>query len=97
MTGSNQCCFITNIGDVGTRKARCLACKEVDIKAVIHLQRTQMDFENGLTFSQIRQIYVDLTVETTCTKQGFVEHICTVCGCQNNDSTVCSETIHLCQ
>ena len=91
----NQCRFIANVGDVGTRKARCLSCQKIDVEAVVNLQWPQVHLEYGLALGQVRQVNIDLAVEATGTQQRFIEHISTVRGRKYDDSTVGSKTIHL--
>ena len=56
-----------------------------------------MNQEDSLTFVQTREIYVNFTVETSGTEQGAVEHVYTVGSCKDDDTTVGTETIHLCK
>src|SRR5690554_1151705 len=56
-----------------------------------------MHLEYLLAVVQIGQLYVDLSVETPCTHQCFVQHIGTVGGCENDHATVGAESIHLCK
>ena len=70
MACSNQGCFITNVGDISTREAWGLTSEEVDIDAVIRLHWLQMHLEHLLALIEVRKVYVDLTIETSCTKQG---------------------------
>ena len=48
-----------------------------------------------LTFVQVGQVYVNLTIEAAGTEQGRVKHIGTVSGGQNNDTTIGTKTVHL--
>ena len=97
MARSNQGCFITYIGDIGTRESWCLTGEEVDIHAVVCLHRLQMHLEHFLTLIKVRQIHMNLAIKTSCTQQGRVEHICTVCGCEDNHTRVRAKAVHLCQ
>ena len=54
-----------------------------------------MNQEYGFSLIQVRKVDVYFTVESSCTQQGAVEHIHTVGGCQDNDTAVCSESVHL--
>ena len=67
MACRNQRSLITYIGDIRTRETRCLTGEEVDIHAVVGLHGLQMYLEYFLTLVQVGQIYMNLTIETTCT------------------------------
>ena len=54
-----------------------------------------MNQEDSFTLVQTWEIYVDFSVETTRTKQGAVEHVYTVGGCQDDDTAVGAESVHL--
>src|SRR6185503_3557533 len=54
-----------------------------------------MDFENFSTAAQVRSIHHDLPVKPTRSKQGRVQHIRPVGGCNQNDSFCCIKPIHL--
>ena len=54
-----------------------------------------MHFEDRFTFYQIRHVHVDLAIESTCTHQGFVQNVSTVCSSQDDHPAVCAKTIHL--
>ena len=49
------------------------------------------------TFVQVGQVYMYLTVETSGTKQRLIQYVYTVGRCQNDNTTVGTETVHLCQ
>ena len=95
--GSNQGGLVTNVGNVGTREARRLAGQEVDIHVVSQLQRLQMYEEHLLTLVQVGQVDMYLTIESTRTQQGRVEHIGTVGSSQGDDTTVGAKAVHLSQ
>ena len=59
--------LVADISDVGARKARRLACKEIDVKALVNLQWPQMDVENSLTLGEVRQVNVYLSVKAAGT------------------------------
>ena len=54
-----------------------------------------MDFKNLLTPFDIRSAYHDLPVKTAGTQDSRIQDIHPVCGCQNDDSFIDSETVHL--
>ena len=97
MARCNQGCLVTYVSDVGSREARRLTGQEVDINAVVNLHRLQMHLKYFLALIKVRQVYMYLTVETTSTKQGRVEHVSTVRSCENDYAAVGSEAVHLCQ
>ena len=78
MTGSYQSSLIADISNVGARKTWGLACQKVDVDSLVYLQWFQMHHEYFLTLIQVRQVYVDLTIETTSTEQGGIQHVGTV-------------------
>ena len=95
MTGGNQRGLVADIGDIGSREAGRLTGEEVDINRLVNLQWFQMYQEYLLTFVQVWQVYMDLTVETARTEQGRVEHVSTVGGSKDNDTAVGTKTVHL--
>ena len=95
MASSYQGSLVANIGDVGTREARRLASQEINVNGIVYLDRLQVNEEDGLTFVQAREIDMNLTVETTCTQEGAIQHIYTVGSGKDDDTTVGAETIHL--
>ena len=97
MTGGNQRGLVADIGNIGSREAGCLTGEEVDINRLVNLQWFQMYQEYLLTFVQVWQVYMDLTVETSCSEQGRVEHVGTVGGSEDNDTAVGTKTVHLCE
>ncbi len=56
-----------------------------------------MHFKDGDTVGKIRQIDVNLTVETPGAQQSFVEYVGAVSSGKNNHAAVAAETIHLCK
>ena len=92
-----QCRLVAHVGNVGTAEPGCLSCQQIYIYRVVHLERTHMYFENLLAFRQTRQLHLYLSVEAAGPKQGFVQYVSAVGGCQYNDAAVCPESIHLCK
>lgn len=95
VTGSNEGCLVTYICNISTREARGLASQEVHVHSVIYLDRLEVNQEDSFTLVQTWEIYVDFSVETTRTKQGAVEHVYAVGGCQDDDTAVGAESVHL--
>ena len=95
MTGCDQRGLVADVGDIGTRESRCLTGQEVDVHAVVGLHGFQVYLEYLLTFVQVGQVHMDLTVETPCTQQSRVEHIGTVCGSEDDHARVRAEAVHL--
>ena len=54
-----------------------------------------MNLENLFSFLQVRQVHVNLAVETSCSEQCLVQYVCTVGGCENDDSGIGVKSIHL--
>ena len=94
MPGCNQGGFVTYVGDVGTGETRCLAGQQVNVHRAVRFHRTEMDFEYGFPFIQVRQVHVYLTVKTSGTQQGFVQNVHPVGGSQDDDAAIGAETIH---
>ena len=94
ITGSDQSGFIADIGDVGTGETGSLACQKFGIDAFVDFDRTQMHSEYILTLVQVGQFHMNLSVETSGTKQRFVQDIGTVRSRQDDNTAVGAETIH---
>ena len=73
-----QRCLVAHVCDVGTRETRGLLAQEIDIHGIIEFERTEVYLEDLLTFLQVGQFHMDLTVKTSGTQQGCIEHIGTV-------------------
>ncbi len=86
--GSNQRCLVADIGNVGTAESGCLTRHQVHIHRVIGLDVAQMHLEHLYAVFQLRQIDIDLTVETAGAQQGFVKNISAVGGGKDDDTTV---------
>ncbi len=97
VAGSDEGSLVTYICNISTREARGLASQEVHVYSVIYLDRLEVNQEDCLTLVQAWEIYVDFSVKTAGTEQGAVEHIYTVGSCQNDDTTIGTETVHLCK
>ena len=95
LASGHQSGFVANIGNVGTREAGRLLGQEVLVDIVIELQVAHVDFENLLTPYNIRQLDVDLSVETACTEQGLVQNVGAVGRCQHDDTRIGAEAVHL--
>src|SRR5688572_2850049 len=54
-----------------------------------------MDREDTFTASHIRSGHYDTTVEATRTEQGRIQDVRTICCCDQDDSFVGFETVHL--
>ena len=83
---SSQSSLIADIRNVGPGESRSVFRKEFHIKIRCKLQSPDVDLENLLPLLQIREIDVNLPVETACTKKGLVEDIGAVSG-RKNDHT----------
>ena len=94
-TGCNQSCFVSDIGNIGSRETRRLLGQERDIHISGQFQRFQVHFENFFPVFQFRQVDIDLAVETSGTKQGAVQNVRPVGCSQNNHPRIGLETVHL--
>ena len=54
-----------------------------------------MYHEDFLTFVQVGQIHMNLTVKTSSTEQGSIQNVSTVGGCHDDDTAVSAKSIHL--
>ena len=97
VAGSDEGSLVTYICNISTREARGLASQEIHVHSFIYLDRLEVNQEDCLTLVQAWEIYVDFSVKTACAEQGAVEHIYTVGSCQNDDTTIGTETVHLCK
>ena len=95
VAGGYQGSLIAYVGNVGTREARRLTGQEVNVHALIQLQRLQVYHKHLATLVQIGQIDVYLAVKTSGTQQGRVQHIGTVRGGQRDDTAVRTKAVHL--
>ena len=95
VTGCDQRRLVADIGYVGAREARSLPCQEIYVEAVYQLEVAHVHLEDVEPLLEFRQLDVDLTVETAGTHQRLVEHIGTVGGCEDDDSGVRAEAVHL--
>ena len=93
-TGGNQSGFVADIGNIGSGETGSLACQEFGIDAFVDFDRTQMYSEYLLTLVQVGQFHVNLTVETSGTKQRLIQDVGTVRGGQDDNTAVGAETVH---
>ena len=95
VTRCYQRCLVTHVGDVGTGETRCLAGQQLDVHALVNLDRSEVHLEYLLAFGQVGQVYVYLSVKAACTEQRLVEHVHTVGGSEDDDAGVGAEAVHL--
>ena len=92
------CCsersLVADIRNVSSGEARGVLGEEFNVKVVRKPNPLEVDLENFSPLLKIRKIDMNLTVETSGTKQCFIEDIYTVGSGQNNDATVRAEAIH---
>ena len=93
--GSSEGGFVADIRDVGTGETWSVLCQEFEIEVVGKLDTLEMNLENLFSFLQVRQVHVNLAVETSCPEQCLVQYVCTVGGCENDDSGIGVKSIHL--
>ena len=95
VAGGDQGGLVADVGNVSAGESRSLTRQEVDVEAVVGLQRLQMYLEDSLALCHVGQVDVDLTVETSGTQQCLVKHVDAVGGCQNDDTRVGAKAVHL--
>ena len=95
MASSDERCLITYVSDVGTRESRCLTRQQIHIYRLIQLQRLQVHTEYLLTLVQVGQVYMYLTVKSSCTQQRLVEDIHAVRSSQDDHTRVRTKSVHL--
>ncbi len=95
VAGGDEGCLVADVGDVGSREAGRLARELLDVEVGCELERTEVNLEDLDAVLQLGQIDVDLTVEATGTEQRLVEDVGTVGGCQDDDTRIGAEAVHL--
>ncbi len=70
--GSDQGRFVTDVGDVGTRKAGRLSCHKFRINAVVCFYGTQVYIKDLAALVNVGQFNIDLAIETAGSEQGLV-------------------------
>ena len=93
--GSSEGGFVADIRDVGTGEPWSVLCEEFNVEVVGKFDTLEMHLEDFFPFLQIRKVYVNLAVETSCPEQSLVQYVCTVGGCENDDSGIGVKSIHL--
>ncbi|OPZ14197.1 MAG: hypothetical protein BWZ06_01159 [Bacteroidetes bacterium ADurb.BinA261] len=71
-SGSDECCFVAHIGDVGSRKSGSLPSEKLYIDGLVYFDRSQVHFEYFDAIVQVGKFYIDLTIETSGAKKRFV-------------------------
>ena len=87
--------LIAHVGDVGSREARCLPRKLVDVNTSIGLDIAQVHEEYLFAVGELRQLDINLSVKSSCAQQRLIEDIGTVCCRQNDNATVAAKSVHL--
>ncbi len=95
MSSSDKCRLITYIRNISTRKSRCLTRQERTIQIWIKFQLLQVNIEDLLSLLNIGQANINLTIKTSCAQQRLIQNIGTVRCRQDDNSSICLETIHL--
>ena len=90
-------CLIADIGYVRTGETWSLAREKLHVEIGRYLNRAEMNLEDCLALIEVRKLHVNLPVETSRTQQSLVEHVDTVRSCEDDDTRVRAETVHLCQ
>ena len=95
VTRGDQRGLVADVGDVGTRESRGLACQERTVQLRIELQRTQVDVENLLALLHVGKSHLDLAVETPGAHQRLVEDVGAVRSRKHDDARIGLEAVHL--
>src|SRR5690606_6893136 len=96
-SGGNQCRFVTNVGDFGTRKAGCLGRKLLGVDLGSQFQWLQVHLEDLLPPHQVGFIDGNLPVEPSGTEQSRVQHVRPVGSRHDDNARVGTETVHFYQ
>ena len=72
-----------------------LPCQELDVQTGCQFERLEVDLEDLLALVQIRQVDVDLTVETSGAQERLVQDVGAVGGSQHDDIGIGLEPVHL--
>lgn len=94
-TSSGNGRLVGDVGEVGARRAGGLFGEGVQVNVFVERFVFEMDFQNLETVLALGERDVDMAVETTGAKEGFVEHIDAVGGSDNNDAGGIFEAVHL--
>ncbi len=90
----NDRSFIQKIFQISSGKA---CCRLRDLLQ-IHIFRKRfilgMDFQNGLSATDIRSADTDLSVKSSRTQDRMVKNIHAVCRCQDNNTFIDTKTVH---
>ena len=95
VAGRDEGRLIADVGNVGAREARRLACEEIDVEVPFQFQRTHVDLEDRLALGEVGQIHVYLPVEASGTEKRLVEHVDTVGRRKDDDAGIGPEAVHL--
>ena len=94
-TGCDEGGLVADVGDVGTREARRLACQEVQVNRAVGLDIAQVNLEDFLAVGELGKLDVNLAVETACPEQRLVEDVGTVGGGEDDHAAVGAKAVHL--
>ena len=97
MAGSDEGCFVANIGNVGARETGSLTGEEIDVYRLIQLQGFEVHAEHLFALIEVGKVYMYLAVKASSAQQGFVKNIYAVGSCQDDDTRVGAESVHLCE
>ncbi len=86
LSSRRQSCFIADIGYVRTGESRGMLGHKFKIEIPSQLDVLEVDFENFLPLLELRQFYMDLTVETSRPHESLIQNISSVGRRENDDS-----------
>ena len=87
--------LIDEIGEIGTREARCATREDVGLHVRCDRHLAHVYIENLFATANVWQTHNHLTIETTRAQQRLVQHVGAV-GCCNNDHTgIGFKSVHL--
>mmetsp|Transcript_35703 Transcript_35703/g.43061 ORF Transcript_35703/g.43061 Transcript_35703/m.43061 type:complete len:400 (+) Transcript_35703:913-2112(+) len=87
--------FIQQVSEVSSAEAWGAQGNHFKVNVTGQLLVAGMHLEDLLTSLEVRHINSDLTIETSRTEQSTVKDISSVCGCNDDHTSVALETIHL--
>ena len=95
MSCSCEGSLVADIGDICSREARSMLCKEFKVEILSQFESPEVNGEDLFPLLEIRKLHMDLAVGSSCTHKSFVENVSTVGCCKNDHTGVSTETVHL--
>ena len=97
VTDCTKCCFVYNICQLGSGCTRCHTCDGVEIHIIGCFDFSCMNLQNCFTSCKIGKLNWYAAVKTSWTGKCRVKGFRAVGSCQNDNTVVAFETIHLCE